>query len=86
MVSSVACGLFRSARMANALRALAMAISVFLLLPFPSRCRRRFCIEGICSIKWLVVWAGSSARITKSLFMWLVVGELWLSLDRAPAS
>jgi hypothetical protein len=31
-------------------------------------------------------WASSSVRITKSFFTWLVLCELWLSLDRAPAS
>ena len=82
IASSTVCGLFRSARMANAFRFLAVAISVFLLLPLPSRCRRRLCIFGICCISW----AGSSVRIAESVSMWLVVGEMWLGLDRAPAS
>ena len=30
--------------------------------------------------------AGSSVRIAESVSMWLVVGEMWLGLDRAPAS
>ena len=44
----------RSALCAKALRFLATAINVFLALPFPSRCRRRFCILGIAFSKWLV--------------------------------
>ena len=34
----------------------------------------------------LVLWACSSVRTTKSCSTWLVLRELWLSLDRAPAS
>lgn len=82
MANSTVCGSCRSALSARALSALAIAVSVFLLLPFPSRCKSKVCIFGICCISW----AGSSARITESVSMWLIVGELWLGLNRAPAS
>jgi hypothetical protein len=79
---STAFGSFRSALIASALRFFSYAILVFSLLPFPSRCRSKASILGSC---WMY-WAGSSVRIAESVSMWLVVGEMWLGLDRAPAS
>jgi hypothetical protein len=71
-------GLFRFARLANAIRFFLTAIIVFSALPFLSRDNSKACIVGIVSS----CWAGSSVRIRKSVDE----GSKSVSLDRAPAS
>jgi len=48
IVSSIALVSLRSALIASALRFFSYAIRVFLLLPFPSRCRSKASIFGSC--------------------------------------